>query len=662
MKTGIKKYWNGRYYYYKNLSNFDFTILILEKFEEFYLVLSKNGEFNKLKIDIDEVFKKKFIEYFNQITSRNSKNNIYDSLEREKKTIDQITASIIYIVLHLHYDIDYIIFPKGKFTEILNINYAKFTVHLNHHIEKYFKVNESEYYKKVVEYYNLFIDKLDKIYNLSLSKKYKRIELKAKVVNLFVSLLESDVKTPKKIRENFYKYKKELSELLEKYGLDINTLLKLNQYKYLMPQYMAVVLIFFFKDLREIKEKKELNLTNTLSQDLNLSVNRLQTLFDVLKFTVQKVENMKLSKLKLYPREDFIKDLKKILTESFDIDVELIYKLYKLTDLDPETFAKEIVAYKGVTGGKKLIRTIKIRSFTGVIYKRIRENFTRLKEKNLISESNFKKATTLINEVIHVKSSSLTDGSVFVINKENLENIKDNELKQKLSEHFERIWRGYYPKHLFEDPNVPSASKMQLKGNRKENLRTELLKEKLVKSLLNAKNLEKRDAGIFSQLTLTTKKVYLETIQKFGVVKKHKPILTTLVKKEGVIAIETPVWIVLKDGSYYTGHIDLIAVIDDTLIIADNKDTEEEIFRFLPQICCYAYLLKQKLGFQNFDKIICVGFSKDIVYSFNPKILEGEILKFVKEINSTRTIPLKCIKLKNKTELDLQKEIEKLVK
>lgn len=49
------------------------------------------------------------------------------------------------------------------------------------------------------------------------------------------------------------------------------------------------------------------------------------------------------------------------------------------------------------------------------------------------------------------------------------------------------------------------------------------------------------------------------------------------------------------------------------------------------------------------------------VYSFIPEILEGEVLLFIKDINSSRMNPLKSIKMKNGVENDLQENIEKLV-
>ncbi len=73
-------------------------------------------------------------------------------------------------------------------------------------------------------------------------------------------------------------------------------------------------------------------------------------------------------------------------------------------------------------------------------------------------------------------------------------------------------------------------------------------------------------------------------------------------------------------------------------------------------------MIKQRLGFKDFSKILCVGFSNDVAYSFKPDILEREVLKFIKGINSKRTTHLKSKKLKNGNETaGIQNDIETLI-
>lgn len=120
-----------------------------------------------------------------------------------------------------------------------------------------------------------------------------------------------------------------------------------------------------------------------------------------------------------------------------------------------------------------------------------------------------------------------------------------------------------------------------------------------------------------------------------------------------------PVWGIARNGEYFSGHLDVLAFYNDTIIIGDYKPNEKEIFRSLPQICAYAYLLKQQLKLKNFKKIVCIGFSKDIVWGFKPQILE-DIYNFVKCENTKRTENLKC-KGRSSVVKDLAQEIGKIL-
>ena len=122
-----------------------------------------------------------------------------------------------------------------------------------------------------------------------------------------------------------------------------------------------------------------------------------------------------------------------------------------------------------------------------------------------------------------------------------------------------------------------------------------------------------------------------------------------------------PVWRQLTDNSYFTGHIDLLAVIDSTLVIADYKPTKTEIIKSIPQICAYAYMAKQRLEIKDFSNIICVGFSKNITWSLPPQILGEKILTFIEELNAQRVDSLKSKRNKRKNITELQNDIWVLV-
>ncbi len=110
-------------------------------------------------------------------------------------------------------------------------------------------------------------------------------------------------------------------------------------------------------------------------------------------------------------------------------------------------------------------------------------------------------------------------------------------------------------------------------------------------------------------------------------------------------------------NKFFVGHIDIILYSHSQLIISDYKLNEEQIFRSTLQLIIYNYLLKRKLeeyNFKNCQNIICVFFTKDVAYSFNPEKLYPKLIEFIERMNSqrkapllTRTIPKSTEKLKN---------------
>ena len=640
--------------------------VIVEKYDEFCLVLQNNEQFIRLGIELNEEFKEKFLTYFYQICSKYKRLTKFDRLSEHRKTIliEQMTAAIIYLVLHLQYDMDFLTLKRKDFCSILKISEDTFNLsYLIPFIENYVEINELEYYEKNLSYYSLFIEKLDKEYTLDLSSEFKEKILKTKVINLFNSLKTNQLYTPEDVKTTFEKGKQLLSDHLNKYGLDIGMLFKLKQYRHVMPQYMAILLLFFFKDLSPISEKVELNLVEKLNLLFDVSAYRLQMLYNVLKFPVQKLENKRLYKVRQYPRDDFINDLKDLLKKSHRLDVHTLLKLYLLTDLDPHTFAKEVVDYGDIRGGRRLIQLLERDSMTSIIFTRMITNFTRLYQENVISKINFRKALSLLNNMIHIRAISLKHGAFtygFTFRAQNLKNTKKTVLKTKILHYFIEIMNENYPKYLFDDPNIPSASILYLKGSVQEKLSIKSIKTNIVERAIKNGTLKVNDLKFKEKFSMLTNKIYTDYTNNFGVKPDHAPILNSFIEKKYVLGIEVPVWICSKNFTF-TGHIDLLAMYNDTLIIADYKPTEKQILKSFPQISVYAYMIKDRLGLKDFSKTICVGFSKDVTYSFTPVILENELLEFINDVNSKRNSPLQCFKLKNGKETDLHDTIEQVI-
>ena len=69
----------------------------------------------------------------------------------------------------------------------------------------------------------------------------------------------------------------------------------------------------------------------------------------------------------------------------------------------------------------------------------------------------------------------------------------------------------------------------------------------------------------------------------------------------------------------------------------------------------------EKSGVKLGDNITCVGFSKDLTYSFNPKSLFSKILQFIKITDSKRKTALMSKKVpKNIKRTELYTNLQKL--
>lgn len=646
---------------FRKISNGEFLRLLLDYFDHYSVKINESREFQDLGVSIGVEFKDKFLDTLQKIFPSSSPVNNYDLLDKKKRTLNIITLSVIYIILEVDYDLSDKILPRKTFCSVVNVNINKLCEYRSYMIKNYIDFDEVEYYRKVFEYYDEFISVLDEEYDLSLTKKYKTIELKGKIKSLFDYLIRNKIEVPEDVYDNLTVSLREACSILRTNGLDIKALFKKLKYKFFTPQNVALTLIYFFKDEPEILEKKNFDV-NKLPKAVKTSRYALYSLYKIFQFTVQKKKNRGLSHRRNYSREMFLEDAKKELKRSYNLGLELIYKIYTLTNLAPNVFAKKICAYKGITGGRTLIRLLKKYTVSSSSLERIRKNLKEMEKEGFVSKSDLDKAVAILERVISITPVSIRHGSLvfnFKMNRRNLDDVKNVILKEKLTAYLNDVIEGNYPKSLFDDKNVPSGSMLYFKGNPQEKLPMRTIKENLIENLLENKKATRHRAGLFYQFCETANRVYTEYNNKFGTNPKHDPVLSALISNESVIGIEVPVW---KIGAInYTGHIDLLAVLGNTLVIADYKPTEAEVLRSIPQILAYAYMIKERLGLKSFKNVLCVGFTKDVAWSFDPSILEAEVVDFINYANSTRKSPLYSKKNKGKAITELSNAVKNLI-
>lgn len=205
----------------------------------------------------------------------------------------------------------------------------------------------------------------------------------------------------------------------------------------------------------------------------------------------------------------------------------------------------------------------------------------------------------------------------------------------------------------------PRASMLKFYGSYDEHLKFEYI-EDFFKNELKTYN-----SSFF--LCKHVQKVF-EHYKKNRIGKKpdHPPILAYIITNDyNTIAIESPVWKPIENSNLFNiGHIDIILFINGSLIIADYKQDENEIYRSLPQLTAYGILLKDRLedyGVHINNNLLCIGFSKDMAYSFNPEDLYPKLLQFVKFTNSNRNSCLLSRKIpKNSKRTDLYNDLKRL--
>ncbi|MHA2008709.1 MAG: hypothetical protein ACXABO_11260 [Promethearchaeota archaeon] len=628
-------------------TNEDFKEYVFRFLDSYLVKLRTAPKLGKLRISLTNKFIDEFTVVFNQIILHFHSKNIFDNLPTGKKTPHLICASIIYMILQVYYDVEDTKLGKKEYSEILSINYSKFVNCLKHCTLNYFVIDEAKYFQKVLQFYHKYLEKIDKEYNLKLPKNIKTISLKTSIIKYYNDLRTNTFLIPKDIVQKFDQTDEKLYKLLREHRFDILKLYKSNHYHYFFPQYLALILLHFCKEEKAIKNKKNFNFVK-LSKLLNLSDHRIQRLLVLFRFALKSNKDDLLFHTKYYSKERFEGDLKKIYAETQRSDFFLLLRLYKLLKLTPEVFAKEIVCYKSrrneYYSPYYLIKLIKneIYSIGKITCEKMIKNLGIMTKENKISENQYKKSIELIDNYEFNESNILYHNSIkygFQF-KRNLNFIKDQSIRIKLLNYFYDIIEGNYPEAVFNDKQVSRCSSLCLKGTNNERLLISKIKG-VIKHLNNEGLIGRQTTGFLYRFQ-TEAQITHENYKKLGRIPNHPPILTNLFFKENIIGIEIPVWKEGQDGEYITGHIDVLGFYKNTLVIADYKSNETDIFRYLAQICAYAYLLKQRLNLEGFQHILCIAYSKDVVWAFKPQILE-DILDFVRKENMKRSEQLMCI-------------------
>jgi hypothetical protein len=203
--------------------------------------------------------------------------------------------------------------------------------------------------------------------------------------------------------------------------------------------------------------------------------------------------------------------------------------------------------------------------------------------------------------------------------------LLENVTLRRLYKYIQLVREGKFPNTLFDNPTVPRASLMKIRGldkAQKSYLQQVLFDQKLVERIPAEKaQIPRLVQDVFQNFKA-------EALDKLP---DHGPVLKSiLIRHPESVAIELPVWKVSElKANCLTGHVDLVQVekhegTRTEIKILDYKPEGENRFIFcIPQIALYARMLKEKLQPDSECGMSCYIFDKKAMWKFQPSILQS---------------------------------------
>jgi len=549
--------------------------------------------------------------------------------ELKVKGLKYLLSAIFYIYIMFYKDQK--IYQK-EYVKIIcdltpfSLNYSRFSISFSELFKKYFTLDIDKYKQKTVDYLMEYVNELDatkeiletslELFEHALNKKLKKpftsINLTTQITELKILHIDNE-----------------------------------GEVHYIFPQEMAIILLYY--SLKQFEIFDFLASRSKFKEFLGElhSVRKSKIKFKTLIETnrVYPLLKDKLGRLKRqwFTKENFIKELTETLKDEYHSDTNLLLKLYILSiksnpDLSPQIFIQLL----GIYGGKLGIvyRDIVVNR-KAMIHPKVFENISSYIETNIpeVEKNDAREFLTNFIKKRREEWNNYDKKYKFQWNEPNTFSIKNNDLSKLLRSYLTSISLGQFPLSLFLDVSTDRASSLKLIAKKPHQIKTQNIYNffhqgnKLVYKFPH--NMEA------TKLLNLVKKIY--TKSTFISSKAHRILQDDMIKldygrigKINPIATEIPVWKkYYKFNEFITGHIDFLFVIDDYLIIADLKPHgKSEILKSIPQLLAYAFMLKERLRELNEDKtlsfrILCLGFSKDEAWIFNPDDVKKEILYFM---------------------------------
>ncbi len=442
------------------------------------------------------------------------------------------------------------------------------------------------------------------------------------------------------------------------HGFEIHYIARNNQLYYYFPQTMALSLIFYCSRRNETLQK----IINGEFFKVLIDSDPSLRFFKVSYRYITEKENRLYPFIKeeigrykgqVYSKNSFKKRLTAELKRFYHLETDFLLKLYTMTDLSPFEFGNKLNIHSG-RGVTSVLQIVDNKSkFTEP---RTFYNIKKFILKNLTPEDQ-KKSLFWLNNLRNLRYKDFRHGSItysfkWVMKRHST--LKNSSLYRVLF----KLWKGIYPREIFTDPKNTRASNLKFHGIAEEPMKTTRIEHYF------SEFLDFHDSNHY--LCQHVRSVFNHyKINRIGKYPDHPPILNYILSEEKkALAIEIPVWKEITasaNSEFFIGHIDLLLVESDTLVIADYKPKLRKIYKSLPQITVYALFLRDRLKDYSKNssvKIKCVGFTRDQAIEWNPDKIVPKIIEFVEKENKLRKSNLLTASRKNKK--DLLNEIRKM--
>ncbi len=436
------------------------------------------------------------------------------------------------------------------------------------------------------------------------------------------------------------KTKVKLKSILEKYGFDITKIYNSGFYKWFIPSNISLGIVYclLINELRKCKVNPR-GLT-TVCKLFNNSHHAIRLVNDYIRNSIEEEWGINISEFR-WDNEKFKERIYNSWRKTGRMDLQMVYELFKILNFDFKEFVSKVIKFNSDLPTGSFLTNLKTHRFSYARYIKIQDNIKELRDEKRITAKQYREAINYIKEVLNFVGKTLKHLQFyhFKYNERNIKQIKDETLQKKLLGFMKRIMGNKYPLRLF-DKNINSqgirSSEFVLKGIKKENVATKTITEELINPLIDDNKIKlKDDESIMKILQEISKRAIEEHTKEFTTTVGHDPIqIKSMMEMMEIIAMEVPIWHEGIKGENITGHIDLLGVKDDTVIVIEYKPDIIQVYKGITQVCIYAYLISEILEI-NVDKFKCIIYSPALALSLTPKVI-NDVIEFVHALNLKR--------------------------